>query len=319
MIGRAAKLMEPRLLNARIFVTILTMSMSPWLRVLVLVLTSTSATLARAAPAAVPLESVLAARAAGQDDSSFNLYAWDRFPSILIIDTPSYEFQDRMFSRLAFFLEKRGFRGRLLDNDALEKLHGWNAHDYGPQGLSSFFNAAELTGFVLNPEEITLRDIALEHGIITMVRDLFAPGSGGILSISRSSSIYERRLLLTHESFHGIFFASPEYRELCFRLWDSMSPRDKSFFRRFLDELGYDADYRYLCVNEFQAYLMQQPLRYAPQYFQRVTRRFEGAGASVPVGGMLEAARRLNAFLESRFGIRAGETVGARRTSGESG
>ncbi len=311
--------MERRLLNVRIFMTILIMSMRPELRVLVLVLASTSATLARAAPAAVPLESVLAAPAAGQDDSSFNLYAWDRFPSILVIDTPSYQFQARMFSRLAFFLEKRGFRGRLLDNHALEKLHGWNAHDYGPEGLASFFDAAELTGFVLNPEEITLRDIALEHGIIIVVRDRFAPGSGGVLSISRSSSIYERRLLLTHESFHGIFFASPEYRQFCFRLWDSMSPRDKRFFRRFLDELGYDADYRYLCVNEFQAYLMQQPLRYAPEYFQRVTRRFQGAEASVPVGGMLEAARRLNAFLESRFGIRAGETVVARRASEGSG
>jgi hypothetical protein len=283
---------------------------------LALVAVFASPTPIAAAPATASLQAILTAPSAAQDAAGFDLYRWDRFPSILVIDTPDLGFQDRMFSRLAFFLEKRGFRGRLLDNKTLENLHGWNAHDYGPEGLASFFNAAELTGLTLNAEEITLRDLTLGQGILALVRDRYAPGAGGILSISRSSSAIERRLLLAHESFHGIFFASPEYREFCFQLWDSLSTRTRAFFRRFLDELGYDADYRYLCVNEFQAYLMQQPIRYAPEYFQRVTRRF--GGASVPVGGMLEAARRLDAFLESRFGIRAGETVDARRTSGAS-
>ena len=278
-----------------------------------------AAGLAGAAPVTASLKTILAAPPADQDASSFSLYRWDLFPSILIVDTPDYGFQDRMFSRLAFFLEKRGFRGRLLDNQALEKLHGWNAHDYGPQGLASFFNAAERVGAALNPEELTLEEIAVDQGILTMARDQLAPGTGGILSISRSSSIYERRLLLTHESFHGIFFASAEYRNFCFSLWGSVSPETRAFFRGFLDELGYDADYRYLCVNEFQAYLMQQPLRYAPEYFRRVTRRFEGKRGSVPVAGMLEAARRLNAFLESRYGIHAGGTVEAQRAPGGSG
>ncbi len=270
-------------------------------------------------PASASLQAILMSPAAGQDAAGFNLYRWDRFPSILVIDTPNYGFQDRMFSRLAFFLEKRGFRGRLLDNQALESLHGWNAHDYGPEGVASFFNAAELTGFTLNPEEITLRDIALDHGILALVRDRYEPGKGGILSISRSSSEIERRLLLTHESFHGIFFASPAYRDFCFQLWDSLTPGTKAFFRRFLDELGYDADYHYLCVNEFQAYLMQQPIRYAPEYFERVIKRFGGASARVPVSPMLEAAHRLDAFLYSRFGIHAGRTVEPLRAARASG
>ena len=289
--------------------TIMLLSMRSWFLFLISVFVLVSARLTEAEPLVASLESILAAPAATQDSGSFTLDRWDKFPSIVLIDTPDYHFQDRMFSRLAFFLEKRGFRGRLLSNSALEKLHGWNAHDYGPEGLASFFNAVRLEEVTLNPEELTLREILLDQGIITMVRDRFAPGSGGILSISRSSSVYERRLLLTHESFHGIFFASPEYREFCFALWDSMSPRTRAFFRRFLDELGYDADYRYLCVNEFQAYLMQQPTRFAPEYFQRVTQRFGGTGTSIPVSGMLEAAQRLNTFLESRFGIRAGGTV----------
>ena len=258
----------------------------------------------------VSLKTVLAASAPGADDPPFNLYRWDRFPSILVIDTADFALQDRMFSRLAFFLEKRGFRGRLLDNGELSKLHGWNAHDYGPQGLASFFNAAQRVDFPLNPEEVTLRDLALEEGIVTIVRDRFEPGVGGVISISRSSSWIERRLLLTHESFHGIFFASPEYRAFCFQLWDSLDQRTRRFFIAFLDQLGYDAGYRYLTVNEFQAYLMQQPIRFAPAYFERVAKRF-APGENVPLRAIMNAAVRLNDCLGSRFGIRAGGTIDA--------
>lgn len=270
---------------------------------------------AEAAPSVASLNTVLAREAPTTDVPPFSVIRWDRFPSILIIDTADSAFQDRMFSRLAFFLEKRGFRGRLLDNTELSRLHGWNAHDYGPQGLASFFNAAQRIDFPLNPEEIALRDLALEEGIINVVRDRFEPGAGGVLSISRSSSRIERRLLLTHESFHGIFFASADYRAFCFQLWDALDPQTRRFFTRVLDELGYDAGYRYLAVNEFQAYLMQQPLRYAPEYFERVAHRFS-PGGNVPVGAIENAARRLDGYLESRFGIRAGGTVTAGGPSG---
>jgi len=262
-----------------------------------------------AAARAVSLNRILAAPPSAWDNPSFGLSRWDRFPSICIVDTIDFHFQDRMFSRLAFFLEKRGFRGRLLGNAELEAMHGWNAHDYGPQGLASFFNAAQRTGFALNPEEMTLLSLLLDEGVLTTVRDLFAPGKGGILSISRSSSPIERRFLLTHESFHGIFFASPEYRAFCFHLWDSLGPRERTFFARFLDELGYDGESRYLAVNEFQAYLMQQPARFAPAYFERVAARFGGAGGTAPGTQILAAACRLDAFLGSRFGIHAGETL----------
>ena len=151
-----------------------------------------------------------------------------------------------------------------------------------------------------------------------MVRDSYAPGVGGVISISRSSSAIERRLLLTHESFHGIFFASPEYRAFCFQLWDSLDPRARSFFVKFLDELGYDGDSRFLAVNEFQAYLMQQPVRFASAYFERVVKRF-APGEAVPERTIVNAARRLDNYLESRFGIRAGRTLELRRPSGETG
>ncbi|MGA2761925.1 MAG: hypothetical protein ABSG17_01030 [Spirochaetia bacterium] len=271
-----------------------------------------------ASPLVASLQTILASSIAPADSLGFDVYRWDRFPSILVLDSADFRTQDRMFSRLAFFLEKRGFRGRLLDDRTLEKLHGWNAHDYGSGGLASFFNAAQRLGFVLSEEELSLRDLVLEEGILTMVHERYAPGVGGVLSISRSSSPIERRLLLTHESFHGIFFASSEYRAFCFHLWDSLDPRARSFFVKFLDELGYDGESRYLAVNEFQAYLMQQPARYAPEYFQRTVNRF-APGELVPERTIMNVAHRLDAYLESRFGIRAGRTLEARGPSGDSG
>ncbi len=256
------------------------------------------------------LDAILRAPAATTESNPYTLYRWDRFPSILVLDTMNFHYQDRMFSRLAFFLEKRGFRGRLLGNDELEARHGWNAHDYGASGLADFYDASQREDFSLNPEELLLRDILLEEGVITITRDRFSPGTGGVISISRSSSAIERRLLLTHESFHGIFFASPDYRAFCFQLWDSLDPAEQAFYVHFLEELGYDGESRYLAVNEFQAYLMQQPLRFAPAYFQRVVQRFGVEGSRVPASSILRPARALSSFLESRYGIPAGGTIG---------
>ena len=43
----------------------------------------------------------------------YELFSWSRFPEVLIFDTADYEIQSRFFKRLAFYVEKRGFRGRL--------------------------------------------------------------------------------------------------------------------------------------------------------------------------------------------------------------
>jgi len=264
-----------------------------------------------ASPATVSLRTVLESSRATWEDPSYGLFRWDRFPSILVMDTVDFAFQDRMFSRLAFFLEKRGFRGRLLSDAELAGRHGWNAHDYGAQGLADFYNAAALTRFPLDSQELLLRDIALQQDILVMRRDRFAAGAGGIISISRESSSIERRLLLTHESFHGVFFASPAYRDYCFRLWDSLTGAERGFVTGFLDDLGYDGGSRYLAVNEFQAYLMQQPAAFAPEYFERVLARFGSRHGSdrVLLAGLLSSARSLDSYLQSHFGIRSGGTL----------
>ena len=264
-----------------------------------------------AAPIAADLDQVVSAPTASWRSPVLEIYRWDRFPDIIVIDTVDFHVQDRMFTRLAYFVEKKGFRGKLLTNARLAGRHGWNAHDYGPDGLASFFNAASETAFPLNPEEKALESLALQEGILLPDGERVAPGRGGILAISRSSSAVERRYLLTHESFHGIFFSSAEYRQFCFRLWDSLPPEERRFYRSFLDLLGYDGDDRFLAVNEFQAYLMQQPLEYALSYFQRFFARFgqPGAPGSVQPDTIMAAAEELDGYLRSSFGVRAGETV----------
>ena len=262
-------------------------------------------------PLSADLDEILTTPASQWRSPLLEVYRWDRFPDILIIDTIDLPLQDRMFTRLAYFVEKKGFRGKLLTNERLAGRHGWNAHDYGPDGLASFFNAASEHMFPLNTEEKALEDLALREGILVADGDRVAAGEGGVLSISRGSSAIERRYLLTHESFHGIFFSSAEYRDFCFRLWDSLPSAERRFYRTFLDSLGYDSGNRFLAVNEFQAYLMQQPLAYAPGYFERFIIRFKDAGMKTAIdpARLVAAAKALDAFLFSRFEQHAGETL----------
>ena len=146
---------------------------------------------------------------------------------------------------------------------------------------------------------------------------LRGPGQGGVLALARSASAIERRYLLTHESFHGIFFSSPSYRDFSFRLWDSLPAQERRFYTAFLGSLGYDDSDPFLVVNEFQAYLMQQPIEYAPSYFKRFLDRFGGTDADGVAERLTETARALDSFLQATFGLRAGGTLLASEARGQ--
>jgi hypothetical protein len=259
------------------------------------------------------------------DSSAFAVYRWDRFPSVIVLDMADFAEQDRMFSRLAFYLEKRGYRGRLLTDAQLAGKHGWNAHDYGSEELAAFFDAAEAARFPLDPEELLLRGIALREGVIERRDDsgggsALVPGSGAVLSISRSSSRYERMLLLAHESYHGIFFCQAEYRALCERLWEAAPSAERLFMTRLLAGLGYDPASHILVVNEYQAYLLQQPRSLAPAYFGRVGKLLAGQ-AGVPTAAevlpeLLRDEAALEDFLKARYAIEAGGAVLGPREGG---
>jgi hypothetical protein len=200
-------------------------------------------------------------------DPRYELFRWARFPSILIFDTATYALQDLFFKRLAFFVEKTGFRGRLVPDAELAGLHGWNAHDYRAEDLARFFNAAGKEAFPLSPEEEELRTILLEAGILRSDGGTLSPGGGAVLSLSRESAAYLRNLFMVHEGFHGLFFIDENFREFSRRRWEALDGAAKRFIRSYFDSQRYDLEDSFLMVNEFMAYCLQQPASQAGTYF----------------------------------------------------
>ncbi len=200
--------------------------------------------------------------------SDWELFSWNLFPSILVFDFRDYDIQAAFLKRLAFFVEKKGSTGKLLPNHIIEPLHGWNAHDYRAQDLAAFFQKARAENFPLNPEELLLRRILIVQGVILEEDGNFLPGDGGFISVSRQSSERLRYIFVTHEGYHGLYFASLEYRQAVQRVWEALSDDERRFWELFLDWKWYNTKDPYLLENEFQAYLMQQHRSYVDTYFK---------------------------------------------------
>jgi len=200
--------------------------------------------------------------------SDMELFSWNLFPNILIFDFRDYALQSAFLKRITFFLEKDGFKGKLLTNKVLYGLHGWNAHDYRAKDLAEFFTITKNKNFILNPEEYVLRDILLSNNIIHKSENGYLPDSGGILSFTMESSPRLRHLFITHEGYHGIYFSDLRYEPEVQKVWDNLDDSEKQFWYNFLDWKHYEIEDSYLVVNEFQAYLMQQPIKNIESYYK---------------------------------------------------
>jgi hypothetical protein len=200
-------------------------------------------------------------------DRRYEVFMWDRFPSLLIFDTANYEVQNRLFKRLAFFVEKAGFRGRLAPDEEIAELHGWNAHDYRAEDLARFFQRARETNFPLLAEERELENILRQAGIIKESNSGIQAGEGGIISISRESAEYLRYRFMTHECFHGLFFIDEDFRAFTRDRWHSLPAEAKRFLVSFFGFQQYDTADEYLMVNEFMAHILQQSVSQASRYF----------------------------------------------------
>jgi hypothetical protein len=208
---------------------------------------------------------VLAYPPAAWRDPRYEVFRWERFPSVLIIDTADYALQDRLFKRLCFFVEKKGFRGRVAADREIAELHGWNAHDYRAEDLARFFDAA--AGFPLLPEERELEQLLLDQGLIRREGGRIRPGEGALISVSRESAGYLRSLFMAHEGFHGLFFIDEDFRAFSRRRWAELSPPARSFILSYFDYQSYDTGDEYLVINELMAHCLQQPVSQAPRYF----------------------------------------------------
>ncbi|MDR2758439.1 MAG: hypothetical protein LBB78_03570 [Spirochaetaceae bacterium] len=201
-------------------------------------------------------------------DRRYEVFQWEHFPSVLIFDTADYAVQDRLFKRIAFFVEKKGVAGRLVGDQEMADIHGWNAHDYRAEDLAAFFTAARIKNFPLSPEEEELEIILRNAGILNPSGP--GPGVGAVLSVSRESSDYLRGLFMVHEGFHGLFFIDPDFQEFCRRRWEGLNPAARRFLRSYFDYQGYDVDNTFLVINEFMAHCLQQPVSRVGWYFGEV-------------------------------------------------
>jgi hypothetical protein len=207
-------------------------------------------------------------------DRRYEVFRWEQFPSLLIFDFADYAVQDRMLKRLAFFTEKKGFRGRLAPDSEIAELHGWNAHDYRAEDLARFFQLARQTQFPLLAEERELERILLNAGIIRAAAgaasdsgEKIAAGEGGIVSVSRESNANLRALFMAHEGFHGLFFIDEDFRNFTRTRWRQLPPQAKRFIVSYFGYQQYDIADEYLLVNEFMGHVLQQSVAQAAYYF----------------------------------------------------
>ena len=212
----------------------------------------------------------------GWRDSRFEVFRWDNFPSLLIFDFRDYAMQDKMLKRLAFFVEKAGFKGRLAPDSEIAHLNGWNAHDYKAQDLARFFNTTLLQNFPLLNEELELMQILINEGIIAKnANGEIQAGEGGIISVSRESEGYLRSRFMAHEGFHGLYFIDEDFRNFCRSRWQQLGAEAKKFIASYFqyyqldigDGTGRDPDGDYLLYNELMAYILQLPVLEAGFYF----------------------------------------------------
>ena len=217
-------------------------------------------------PLPADFNTILSADPGGWRNPLFELYSWTLQPNVLVFDFADFDYQAKYFKRLAFFVEKTGYVGKIHDDSVIGHLHGWNAHDYRPEDLAAFFSEADKIEFGLNPEEENLRKILLENGLIVVSTSGYKAGHGAIISISQQSGNLRERLL-THEGTHGIFFTNPEYRQICYEIWGNLSDEEREFWKIYLGYNNYNVNDEYLLVNEFQAYIAQQTIDKVYSYF----------------------------------------------------
>ncbi len=252
----------------------------------------------------------------------FELFRWNMFPNILLFDFADYKIQDDYLKRLAFYVEKAGYRGKLWADKDIKNLHGYNAHDYRAESLAQFYEVARTQNFKLNDSEYLLRDILLLYGIIRRNSDgSYAPGDGGIISISKESNESLREKLLAHESYHGIYFCDASFRQKTTDICSVMDQQSLLFIKQYFasqPSLGYDLNDSYLIENEVMAYIMQQSVKAQSWYFAddlawrgTVMKYMPDLASyirSTKAAGITEAAVMFDDYVFARWGLNAGRT-----------
>ena len=83
----------------------------------------------------------------------WEIYSWESFPGIFIIDFQNFNIQSHMLKRLSYFVEKRGYTGKIHSFLRLSGKSDWNAHNYKAKDLAAFFTEAERSNVLLTSAE----------------------------------------------------------------------------------------------------------------------------------------------------------------------
>ena len=251
----------------------------------------------------------------------YEVFEWDRYPGILLFDILNYDIQNDFFRRLAYFVEKRGYKGKLWSDEVLADKHGYNAHDYSAESLAAFFNKATEENFPLNKAEQTLKKILIVNGLLIPDGSLVKAGEGGLVSISRESDAGLRSKLLAHEAWHTLFFRDEAFRNFVAAVYYTFDADSRQFLLDFFESqsgLGYDIEDEYLMHNEFMAYILQQRLKDVAEYFVGRTNLWSVWSFTPQLSqyirdtnakGFEDAAVILNDYILDEYGITGGNVA----------
>jgi len=204
--------------------------------------------------------------------------------AVLVIQFPRLQAQGRALNRAAALIEKGGGRrDRVLTDAELQAVLAdsgdteasyFLGHDYRAEDLGRFFSLAQAQLVALNTDELRLRQLLLDAGLLQTAGPGQFSGTPGRALISFSAEQADdpaagqdesmdgprRESVLRHELSHGRFFTDGRYHDHCWRFWrEQLSETERQAWRRYLDHLGYDPGNEELMVNETQALLMHTP------------------------------------------------------------
>ncbi len=249
------------------------------------------------------------------------IFAWETFPHVLMIDFADFATQDQFFTRIAYFVEKAGYKDTFVSDSFILKNHGYNAHDYKAVDLARFYSNAHNQNFTLNKSELELCRILVHNGVLIDNADgTYSPGLGAVLSMCRQSSMDQRYQLMAHETWHGIYFSDSAFRDYIAECFERFDPKSRDFLVQYWksqSSLGYDITDDYLVKNEFMAYLMQRPLSQIQEYYishawwnsvQKAIPELASYVIEDKAAHFAEGAGWINGYAFEHWGMAAGRT-----------
>lgn len=262
-----------------------------------------------------------------QKNTDMYIFRWQSYPDVVIFAFKNKAIQADYLKRIAFYTEKVGYRGRIVDVAAIKHRSGWTAHNYRALDFAMFYNATlkreqhEDIPPLLNERETKLKNILLSLGIINQTGDYYFTTNDKhnipIVSFMRTLNPSLKRVLTFHELLHSFFYRDEVLRSKVDALWGQFSPTDTLLWREFLSYNSYDPDFNYLLKNELFAYLLQRSKKALLwyRYSRIITDAMRRLGQNTITKSeqkhfadiLLRSAEQLSAYMINTYGVVDGD------------